>query len=134
MVDACVLVPVAVCFLTPLALVAGLLCAGGLALAPVACLLAPLACCVLPCALCGCCPPAAGDETGMYYQRRVFVTTARGPVYVGRGMRDGEVFIVNSTVFGPAVCRPRVISSGATPPVLIEEVEEVEPAGKTKTV
>ena len=29
-VDACVLVPVAVCFLAPLALVAGLLCAGGL--------------------------------------------------------------------------------------------------------
>ena len=96
-------------------------------LCPLACLLCPLACCVLPCALC--CPPAAGDETGAYYQRRVFVTSTRGPVYVARGVRtcDPEVFIVNSTVF-----EPRARPVAAQPPVLIEEVEE-EPEVKRKT-
>ena len=102
--EICVAVPVAICLVAPLGCLVGALFLGGLAMAPVACILLPLACC-LPCTLC-CCPqvlPCAGDETGpgLYVdQRPVFFTPYGTAVYTRGGLYDdGEIFIVNSTVF-----------------------------------
>jgi hypothetical protein len=105
--ELCVAVPIALCFLAPLGCLAGGLFLGGLALAPVAavCLL-PALCC-LPCALC-CCGgalPTAGDESGpgLFVDRQSVFFTPYGPalVVIARGglYDDGEVYIVNSTVF-----------------------------------
>ena len=115
--EICVAVPVAICLVAPLGCLVGALFLGGLALAPVACILLPLACC-LPCTLC-CCPqalPTAGDETGpgLYTDRPVFFTPYGTAVYTRGGLwDDGEVYIVNSTVFQTAgVGEPAVASSG----------------------
>jgi hypothetical protein len=114
--EICVAVPVAICLVAPLGCLVGALFLGGLAMAPVACILLPLACC-LPCTLC-CCPqtvPNAGDETGpgLYTDRPVFYTPYGTAVYTRGGLYDdGEIFIVNSTVFQSADARDAALGAG----------------------
>ena len=115
--EICVAVPVAICLVAPLGCLVGALFLGGLALAPVACILLPLACC-LPCTLC-CCPqalPTAGDETGpgLYVDRRPMFFTPYGmAVYNAGGLYDdGEILIVNSTIFQNADARREAALGG----------------------
>ena len=114
--EICVAVPVAICLVAPLGCLVGALFLGGLAMAPVACILLPLACC-LPCTLC-CCPqalPNAGDETGagLYTDRPVFFTPYGTAVYTRGGLYDdGEILIVNSTVFQTAGASEPALGGG----------------------
>lgn len=97
----------AVCVAVPLGCLAGALILGGALVVPLCCVLAPLACC-LPCALC-CCPPTQVEErrTRTVYTRRPVFFTPYGPFAASPspyasgmyGVDEGEVLIVNSTVF-----------------------------------
>ena len=115
--EICVAVPVAICLVAPLGCLVGALFLGGLAMAPVACILLPLACC-LPCTLC-CCPqtvPNAGDETGpgLYTDRPVFFTPYGTAVFTRGGLYDdGEILIVNSTIFQSADARDAALAGRA---------------------
>jgi hypothetical protein len=97
--EICVAVPIGLCLLAPLGCICGGMLMTGLLLTVPFCLLLPVACCI-PCAMC-CCPQAlqtSGDETG--------------PTMFRMTVDDGEVFIVNSTVFQTADAR-RDFASGA---------------------
>lgn len=124
--EICAAGTVAVCVAVPLGCLAGAIILGGAMAIPLCCILAPLACC-LPCALC-CCPPTA-EERRVYVTRRgtpVFFTPY-GPVaaagaspypYAGGlyGVDEGEIVIVNSTVFTSAGgVTQRSAASGDTP-------------------
>ena len=131
--EICVAVPVALCLLAPIGCLAGALFLGGLAMAPVACVLCPLLCCTA-CATCCCCAPSAGDESGpgLYVDRQpVFFTPYGAAVFTRTGLYDdGEVYIVNSTVFTDAAPPPRGAArrTGAGG-VVITELPDDAPAG-----
>jgi hypothetical protein len=134
--ELCILAPLALCLIAPVGCLAAGLFLGGLALAPAACVLCPLLCCV-PC-MALCCPaflPTAGDESGpgLYTDRHPVFFTPYGPAVWERGALydDGEVYIVNSTVFeggAPPPQQPQRRSGG----VVITELPD-DDAGKQKS-
>ena len=106
--EICAAGTVAVCIAVPLGLcLAGVVLVGGALALPLCCVLGASVCC-LPCALC-CCPPSEAGEQRVIYTRRgtpVFFTPYGPMAGAMPGVQEGEVYIVNSTVFTSSRAAP----------------------------